>query len=303
MARRTWITVKRGILEPKHRFALGELIWLFMYILDITNWEAGTIEEWSDKGVAEDMDMPLPTLIDQRRKLQEKGYITCERKQHGIRVIVHNWTNPREYTGKKYNEKVPSDTPINTPVNTLVNTPSDTPINTPIIKNTARNILPSYNQKSQIKSHKSQIINTAPANFSDSRPVIETNYAVIWSSITGMPGIPQSDMPKVITAIDTLRPRYKSEGELIAYLKPYYDYWLTKKTKDGRAYSKSNCAWLYDLAVAGDPLPQDKRTVKKPDPDCPKCKGLGMYSAGITDVKDKRFGSLIPCDCLQEVSA
>ena len=154
MARRTWITVKRGILEPKHRFALGELIWLFMYILDITNWEAGTIEEWSDKGVADEMDMPLPTLIDQRRKLQEKGYITCERKQHGIRVIVHNWTNPREYTGKKYNEKVPSDTPINTPVNTLVNTPSDTPINTPIIKNTARNILPSFNQKSQITSQK-----------------------------------------------------------------------------------------------------------------------------------------------------
>jgi hypothetical protein len=116
--KRTWITVKRGILEPKHRFALGELIWLFMYILDITNWEEGVIEEWLDRGAAEEMEMPLSTLRDQRRKLQEKGYITCENKQHGIRVIVHNWTNPKEYTGKKYNVKNVSDTSDDIPNNT-----------------------------------------------------------------------------------------------------------------------------------------------------------------------------------------
>ena len=143
MAKRTWITVKRGILEPKHRFALGELIWLFMYILDITNWEEGVIEEWSDKGTAEEMDMPVATLVDQRRKLQDKGYITCERKQHGIRVVVHNWTNPREYTGKKYNEKFP----VNTPINTLVNTP----INTPVFNDTPTFSHSSYNQKSKVK--------------------------------------------------------------------------------------------------------------------------------------------------------
>ena len=137
--KRTWITVKRGILEPKHRFALGELIYLFLFILDITGWETGIIEEWSDKGVAEEMDMPLPTLVDQRRKLQEKGYISCERKQHGIRVIVHNWTNPREYTGKKYNEKIPINTPINTPT----------------FKDTPTFDVSSYNQKSQITNQKS----------------------------------------------------------------------------------------------------------------------------------------------------
>jgi hypothetical protein len=124
--KRTWITVKRGILEPKHRFALGELIWLYMYILDITNWEAGVIGEWLDRGAAEEMEMPIATLRDQRMKLQEKGYITCERKQHGIRIIVHNWTNPKEYTGQKYNIKVLSDTPSHTLDTTLSNTPSDT---------------------------------------------------------------------------------------------------------------------------------------------------------------------------------
>jgi hypothetical protein len=144
--KRTWITVKRGILEPKHRFALGELIWLFIYILDRTNWEAGVIEEWLDRGAAEEMEMPLSTLRDQRRKLQEKGYITCENKQHGIRVIVHNWTNPKEYTGKKYNVKNMSDTSSNIPDDT----PSYTPSYTPSFEDRHEGETSSYSQKSKI---------------------------------------------------------------------------------------------------------------------------------------------------------
>ena len=143
---------------------------------------------------------------------------------------------------------------------------------------------------------------SAPPNFYDSRPVLESNYVGIWFAITGKNGMPASDQPKIIEAIDKLRPRYKTEEELIAYLKPYWEYWLSKKTKDGRPFSKSNAAWLFDWAVMGEPLPSDKKSIKKPDPDCPKCNGLGMYSAGITNVKDKRFGSLIPCDCLREVT-
>jgi hypothetical protein len=182
--KRTWITVKRGILEPKHRFALGELVWLFLYILDITNWEEGVIEEWLDRGVAEEMEMPLATLVDQRRKLQDKGYITCERKQHGIRIIVHNWTNPREYTGKKYNEKIP----INTPINTLVNTPINTLINTPEIETPSHEIVSSYSQKSKIKNQNTEedhaqispiqrmiedVIHLMPANYNDIKAMEE----------------------------------------------------------------------------------------------------------------------------------
>ena len=137
--KRTWITVKRGILEPKHRAALGELIWLFIYILDLTNWEEGIIYDWLDKSAAEEMEMSLATLRDQRRKLEIKGYITCEQKQHGIRIIVHNWTNPKEYTGKKYNIKSPSDTPSDTP---SFNVPS-------------QNVASTYSQKSKDKNQKS----------------------------------------------------------------------------------------------------------------------------------------------------
>jgi hypothetical protein len=142
--------------------------------------------------------------------------------------------------------------------------------------------------------------NITPANFSSSRSIYETNYQKVWFSITGMTGIPATDQTKVVDAIDTLRPKYDNEDDLVGYLKPYYDYWLTKKTKDGRPYSKSNCAWLYDLAIAGDPLPTDKKRIKKPDKNCQKCNGIGMYSSGVTDIHDKKFGSLITCDCLKE---
>lgn len=150
--KRTWITIKRGILEPKHRFALGELIWLYIYILDLTNWEEGIIEEWLDRGAAEEMEMPYSTLVDQRRKLEQKGYITCQRKQHGIRVVVHNWTNPREYTGKKYNEKVLVNTPINTLVNTPINTVSvqkNIPSIISKVTNQKLNTIPSPNGESE----------------------------------------------------------------------------------------------------------------------------------------------------------
>jgi hypothetical protein len=160
MAKKTWIKIKRGLLEPKHRFALGELIYLYLYILDMVNWESGIIEEWLDSGISEELEMPLSTLRDQRAKLEKLGYISTERKQHGIRLIVHNWTNPREYSGEEYNKKkIPSHTPSNTPSHTPSNTPSNTPSDTPSIKAPEEiSLLPS-NHKSQITESQNHSFN------------------------------------------------------------------------------------------------------------------------------------------------
>jgi hypothetical protein len=90
-------------------------------------------------------------------------------------------------------------------------------------------------------------------------PIIVNSFAIgemyhvrVFSAVTGMPGIPGGDMPKVLAAMDALRPHHPDEQEFIAYLKKYYDDWLKRKGKDGRPYSKANCAWLFDLAVAGE---------------------------------------------------
>ena len=104
--KKQWISVKCGLSrDPKHRQAMGESVWLFLHILDIASWEDGIAHEWKDEAAAEDMGMPVRTLREHRRRLDELGYITCVQKQYGQDIAIHNWTNPREYSGQTYNQK------------------------------------------------------------------------------------------------------------------------------------------------------------------------------------------------------
>lgn len=102
--KKTWIKLKRGLLEPKHRLALGPRIWLYFHILDRANWKQGTVLEWKDKGEAESLEMDINTLRKQRQRLEKDGYITCKKQQHSLKITVHKWVNPREYSGKVYNQ-------------------------------------------------------------------------------------------------------------------------------------------------------------------------------------------------------
>lgn len=121
----------------------------------------------------------------------------------------------------------------------------------------------------------------------------------VFVQVTQIPGIPGSDLPKVLEALEAMRTRFKTEGEMIAYLRPYFENWTSRKTKDGRKYSRSNCAWLYDLALAGEPLPSDVHPPgEKPDPDCPKCGGLGVLASNVK-FGEAGFGKLARCDCVR----
>ena len=108
--KKTWIKIKRGLLEPKHRNILGIRVWLYIYMLDKADWDTGTIYEWRDKDEAADLQMPWRTLQQQRQQLAEFGYITCVQRKDHQDIIIHNWTNPREYTGEIYNPTKEQDT-------------------------------------------------------------------------------------------------------------------------------------------------------------------------------------------------
>jgi len=86
---------------------------------------------------------------------------------------------------------------------------------------------------------------------SDSIISLSTNYLRIWAGATGMLAIPKND-PNVYLAIDQIQTKYKTEEEIIDYLKPYYKKWITLKSKEGKPYSKTNNAWITDYAVAGE---------------------------------------------------
>lgn len=104
--KKQWISVKCGLSrDPKHRQRMGESVWLFLHMLDIATWEDGIVHDWKDEAAAEEMEMPVRTLREHRRKLAELDYITCNQKQYTQDIVIHNWTNPREYGGKVYNQK------------------------------------------------------------------------------------------------------------------------------------------------------------------------------------------------------
>lgn len=152
--------------------------------------------------------------------------------------------------------------------------------------------------KRKLREEERKVENHSPAPISINQTG-DSFTTTVFSTVTGMTAIPGGDLPKVLPAIDALRAKYPTVDKLTAYLTPYYQYWQTKKTKDGRPFSKSNCAWLYDWAVAGDPLPTDKKPPNaKPDPDCPVCGGMGLYRKDL-DVHDPNFGKLTKCECVK----
>ena len=101
--KKTWIKFERELLKPEIRAKLGIRIWLYMYIRDRANWDTGKVYEWRDKDEAEDFEMPWRTLQTQRQQLEEDEFITCKPVFQAQEITIHNWRNPREYSGEVHN--------------------------------------------------------------------------------------------------------------------------------------------------------------------------------------------------------
>jgi hypothetical protein len=104
--KKQWISVKCGLSrDPKHRRKMGKAVWTFLHILDLADWETGTVFDWKDENAAEDMGIDIRVLREDRRKLEQGDYISCRQKQYGQDITIMNWTNPREYSGDVSNKK------------------------------------------------------------------------------------------------------------------------------------------------------------------------------------------------------
>lgn len=87
-------------------------------------------------------------------------------------------------------------------------------------------------------------------------------YIRVFSKVTDMMSIPGNELDKVLSALDAIYVKHnRSEAAVVEYLKPYWAGWLAKKGKAGMSYRRTNCAWLYDWAVAGEipGTPTDQR--------------------------------------------
>jgi hypothetical protein len=106
MTKKTYLFVKRGLIaDPKHRESMGNRVWLYMHIIDRADWESGQVFEWRDKDEADDLSMPWRTVQRQRQELEDMGYISCQQARRGLTVTIHNWVNPKTYSGDVLNRK------------------------------------------------------------------------------------------------------------------------------------------------------------------------------------------------------
>jgi len=101
--KKNWIYLKRGLLTPEHVRRMGVRLWLYLYMCDGADWPTGVYEDWKDRFAADDLGMPEATIRDQRARLSLDGYVTCKQTQHGLRVTILKWVNPRSYDGKVLN--------------------------------------------------------------------------------------------------------------------------------------------------------------------------------------------------------
>lgn len=96
-----------------------------------------------------------------------------------------------------------------------------------------------------------------PATPPPSNPPRITEDAVsfmAFQKVTGMNAYPGKDAELIRGALNGLRLQYPTVELLADYLKPFYEEWKR------RGYSKTNCAWLYDWAVAGEIPPESKQS-------------------------------------------
>ena len=104
MKRKTWIKNKRGLLDPKHQTAIGEAIWLYLYLIDMADWFTGVVSNYTDGQAADDLGIPQPTIRKQRYRLQNAKYIDSAKSRHKQYVMIGKWTNPRKYDGQVIND-------------------------------------------------------------------------------------------------------------------------------------------------------------------------------------------------------
>lgn len=79
----------------------------------------------------------------------------------------------------------------------------------------------------------------------------KVDYVKIWSLVTGQAMFPGSKADEVMNAMNALSEKYVTPGSMVDYLKPYFEKWITTRTRSGLPYKKNNIAWLIDFAVTG----------------------------------------------------
>jgi hypothetical protein len=88
------IWVKGGLLDPKHRKAMGEALWLYLYIQQLVRFDgadAGSTPReypYQHTEAATALGVTSRTVMREFQRLEAYGYITSRRTRYGLHVSV-----------------------------------------------------------------------------------------------------------------------------------------------------------------------------------------------------------------------
>ena len=218
---KTFVKIKSGILSPKHYEAIGPAIWLFLYLLQHTDWETGTMHGYTDEQAAEELGSKKRTVRSWRMKLQAGNYITWKKKPYSLNIMVSNWDNPN-----------------------LDWSQTDTRMSRTIESDIESDIEPTRRDGTH-HPYSDNRLQTTDNNYADA------TIQNLFVTITGMLTFPSRSKEQDLTRLRAIAKKHKGDRDaIIRYCAKFFQEWRR------REYSKSNTNWL-DWAIADD-IPKRK---------------------------------------------
>ena len=104
MSDKQWIKIHTGLTnDPQHRAAMGNRVWLFMWLVDHADWASGIVEEYTDAWASQEMQLSQRTVEGQRQQLERDGYLICHPGFQCQHIRIMRWRNPKEVDAKQIN--------------------------------------------------------------------------------------------------------------------------------------------------------------------------------------------------------
>lgn len=80
--------IRPGILDPKHCNAIGEALWLYLYVHRECNWETGVMKGYQHSKAANSLGTSISTVKRWFTRLVGNRYIESKRLPYGLDVMI-----------------------------------------------------------------------------------------------------------------------------------------------------------------------------------------------------------------------
>lgn len=254
-----WIKAYHEILNDSKMATLPDRLWrrtmeIFLLAGMLSKDKSGKLPEtnelaWLLRMNVDDLDMDLKQIqaLNIVKKIEGGWLVVNFAKRQAPATDKERKEQQRERErSQQYYGGVTEMSRNVTQINRIQNTESDSVSSSGSLNNylSLNGLSESFNSLESLKS----LTDGPDKTFAQ---IGKVDYVKIWSLVTGQAMFPGSKADEVMNAMNALSEKYVTPGSMVDYLKPYFEKWITTRTRSGLPYKKNNIAWLIDFAVTG----------------------------------------------------